>query len=140
MHIHCHEIRQKVINIACEMMTPLMRDASNALADKCWQQKFDGGICTAFQHMMPELVKNMKVISGILEDSWSQDEARDIQESIMRELIVWLEDGMKLIEDNSDSISTYASHIEYLVDQFEDMNVPSCLTGLQRKAQSITLQ
>lgn len=131
MKFHCHEIRNKIVQVTCDLMIPLIKDASILLSSAIRNGKYEGVLLPGFSDLVDAMMRNFLIVANVISDTLSESDVISMLESIWEEIIVWIRDGaMSFDPEQEEATKCYVQHLTYIKDKLTDYPVPSCIIRL----------
>ena len=131
MKLHCHEIRSKIVQVTCDLMIPLIKDASILLSSAIRNGKYEGVLLPAFADLVDAMVRNFLIVAKVISETLCESDVISMIESIWEEIIVWIRDGaMSFDPEQKEAVKCYVQHLTYIKDKLTDYPVPSCIIQL----------
>ena len=131
MKLHCHEIRNKIVQVTCDLMIPLIKDASIVLSSAIRNSIYEGVLLPAFSDLVDSMMRNFLIVANVISDTLSESDVISMLETIWEEIIVWIRDGaMSFDPEQEEATKCYVQHLTYIKDKLTDYPVPSCIVRL----------
>jgi len=136
MRLHCDEIRNKIVSVSCDLMIPLIKDASMLLTSMIMDGKYKGELVSPVTDLLDAVIRNFNIVARIAIKNLHAEDVNTMLESIWQENIVWLRDSaLSFDQDNDIASSAFIQHIEY-IEQRIDRFTATCLNELKTQLRS----
>jgi hypothetical protein len=140
MEIHTVEIKVKLTRVACDLMIPLMKDASMALSAAADDSRrfSDDGLLPFFKELIGQLCQKYSTFANLIRGSLGDKEVDEVLESICEDLVTWLRDGSRFFR--KDTYHVYMTHVRYCEESFRSIYSSDFFNSLLSDIESQTLQ
>ncbi len=138
MRSHCVEIKKKIANVACELIIPLMKDATMALSSKMKHIPERKTLIPEFTELADAMVRNFSIVSKVTRSRLGVDEVDTMLENIWEESIVWLKDAA--LSHGSEDLAVaeiYVEHVKYLQEKLDIIYPARCIAQLRTDLEDI---
>lgn len=136
---HCTKIRGKIVDVACNLMIPVIKDASMVLSSSITSTTCAGSLLPAFTDLIDEMMRNFRIVSVVTKRSLGKNEADDILETIWEENIVWLKDAaLSHGCENSTMIEAYILHLRYVQTELDTVHPAKSVDHLVKTLESLS--
>lgn len=135
---HRREIKEKIVNVACDLMIPLMKDATICLSSHLKNGADGQVVIPEFIELIDAMLRNFAVVSKIVRKSLGTDEVNTMLESIWEESIVWIKDAaLSYGSDDAIVANVYFSHMKYIQSKLETIYPAKCVSELIMNLESM---
>lgn len=138
MTSHCTKIKEKIVSVACELMIPLMKDASMALTSNIKNGSCDHALLPEFTDLVDAMMRNFNIVTKVTRGSLGADEVDEMLEAIWEEIIVWIKDAaMSYGSEQSAVGEVYLEHLKYVQAKLDKIYPAKCVTQLRSDLENI---